>query len=244
MKKYTSLFIISSLVFSSFGLFGIARKATANISAPLQNLRQEVKEMRDDFKEKRDETRKEMQEKKEMMGTERKDQVEKMREEREALREGAKAKFQTLKEGIKNEKDQVRAKIKEARIIGREKVLAVFDKMTEKITNLKDRIVFQITKLEAKGVDTAKAEEFITVAEGKLGEAETKVAEINALLAISADQLSAENKASLRTLKEEVQNLIKETRQAFGNAVKSLKDSIQAKREATANTVSSEIEND
>ena len=62
--------------------------------------------------------------------------------------------------------------------------------------------------------------------EKKVDQIKIKITEMNALLAGSTNQLSAENKTKLRTLATETQALIKETHKTLGDAVKSLREAM------------------
>ena len=154
-------------------------------------------------------------------------------------REEVKQNMKDLRDKIKEEKDTVRAKIKELRITGREKALERFDAAVERINGLKVRVDAQITKLEARGVDVINAENFVATAEIKLSDAKTKIVEANALLALSIDELGAENRTKLATLAKEVQSLIKEAHRALNDAIKSLKEAMRAKIEAEASASTS-----
>ncbi|MDP9249520.1 MAG: hypothetical protein M3M85_03380 [bacterium] len=158
---------------------------------------------------------------------------------REALKKGievrkeeAKKKIEALREGLKTEKDALVKKVKEARISGREKALERFDAAVTKMTALKDRVSAQVTKLEAKEIDTEEAGASLVIAETKLSEAKSKIADATALLGVSLDQLTAEEKTKLRTLAQEIQSLLKETRTSLGDAIKSLKEAVKTKIEA------------
>lgn len=154
-----------------------------------------------------------------------------------AMRLEAKQRMQNLREKIKEEKDASKARIKELRIVGREKALERFDMAIEKMTNLKNRVNDHMAKFEAKGVNVAEVKSFVATAEAKLGEAGVKIAEANALLSVSIDQLTAQNKITLRTLAKEIQDLIKETHRALNDAIKALKDTVKIKMEATRTSV-------
>ena len=155
--------------------------------------------------------------------------------------------MENLRESIKEEKDKVKAQVKENRIIGRENALMVFDNVIARLNLLKERVSAQIAKLEAKGVDTIEAESLTAEAETKLDAAKVKIIEINTLLAASTDEISAENKTKLKTLRDETQVLIKDARNALKDAIKSLRDAVKAKREAmkqAETTETNETENE
>jgi ABC-type transporter Mla subunit MlaD len=59
----------------------------------------------------------------------------------------------------------------------------------------------------------------------------TKITEINTLFAGSVAQLSIEDKAKLKTLTKETQDLVKSTHQILNDAVKSLKEAVKIKLE-------------
>jgi hypothetical protein len=153
-----------------------------------------------------------------------------------ALRDAAKQKLEALREQLKNEKDAAKARIKEARINGRENALQRFDAAVARISALKDRVNVRIAALEAKGVDVTNAKIFVATAETKLTAAAGKITEINALLAVSINELSAADKTKLRTLANDTQTLIKDAHQALRDAVKSLKDMLKIKMDAEATT--------
>jgi hypothetical protein len=157
---------------------------------------------------------------------------EEMKSKIEALRQEAKIKMEALKASIKTEKDAAKAKIKEARIASREKILVRFDEVVKNLTGLEVRVNARITALEAKGVDTTAAKASVAIADAKLLDIKTKVAAANTLLAKSINQLTTEDKATLKTLVMDTQTLVKDARQALKDAVKSLKDSVKVKLEA------------
>ena len=147
-------------------------------------------------------------------------------------REAAKQKLAVLKEQIKNEKNNAQAKIKMARIAGRENALAKFDAAVLRITNLKVKVVAEIAKLETKGVDVSSAQSSVATAETKLSAANGKIAEINALLSTSINELSKADKTKLRTLGEDTETLIKNAHLALIDAIGSLKDGVKVKMDA------------
>lgn len=165
---------------------------------------------------------------------------EEIKKQIETIREEAKTKMEALRESIKNEKDVEKAKIKELRINGRENALQRFDAAVIRISDLKDRVNTQITKLEAKGINVTNAKVFVATAETKLTNAKNKIAEINALLALSINELTPENKTKLRTLAQETQTLIVEAHGALGDAIKSLKEEIKAMLEDLKNATRTE----
>lgn len=146
-----------------------------------------------------------------------------------------------LREKLKEERDSAKAKIKELRISVREKFLERFDKAVERITTLKAKVDAKIVELEAKGVVTVAAKNFSANAETKLTAAKSKVTEINTLLAVSINELTAEQKTKLRVLAKDTQTLIIEAHQALKEAVKSLRNEVKLKIEASAKT---EVDND
>ncbi len=254
MKKYINLFVIGALIFSSLGLFSKV-KAENNSDSPGQNLEQQIRNGKDsennDTEAETVQTRNENKEAVENSDNESEDQdenteqererereqektrLETMKQETENEREQEKTKFEALKESIKNEKDTTKAKAAEERITGREKALERFDTAVEKMNTLKDKVNAQITKLETKGVDTSNAKNLMVVVEAKLIEINGKITEANALFAGSTNQLTIENKTKLLTLNKDIQKLIKEVHQSFNDAVKSLKQALKIKLEAT-----------
>ena len=129
------------------------------------------------------------------------------------------------------------------RIVGREKALERFDNAVERISEWQIKVEAKIAELEAKGVAVATAKDFLATSETKLTAAENKIVEINAVLAVSIDELTAENKTKLRTLAEETQTLVVEAHKALRDAIKSLKDEVRIKIEANAK-VEAETEDD
>jgi uncharacterized phage infection (PIP) family protein YhgE len=152
-----------------------------------------------------------------------------MKERVEAMRMEAKQKMNALRVQIKGEKDAAQAKIKELRITGREQALTRFDTAVERINNLRNKVDAYILTLEAKGLDTAEAKSFLTTANAKLNDATAKIAEMNALLSASINQLSKEDKTNLVTLAQDTQKLVREAHLALVDAVKSLKDIVKKK---------------
>jgi len=159
-----------------------------------------------------------------------------MKERVEAMRMEAKQKMDALRVQIKGEKDAAKARIKELRITGREQALTRFDTAVERINNLKNKVDAYILTLEAKGLDTAEAKSFLATANAKLNDATAKIAEMNALLSASIDELSKENRTKLVTLAQDTQKLIREAHLALGDAVKSLKDAVRKKVEELRQT--------
>lgn len=231
MKKYLSLFIVLLMAFSiSTSVVRAESGSGSNEGGPrfVNPLK------RGEIKEKKDEIKADWEAKREEM----KAKIEVMREE-------AKAKMEALRENIKGEKDAAKLKIKELRVTGREKALERFDGVIKRMTALSNKISEHIAKLELKGVNVTDAKSFLATAQEKLDAADAKTAEVNALLATSIDELSAENKTKLRTLTKETQALIKEAHLALKNAVKSLKENIKIKREETKSSDdSNEVEDD
>lgn len=219
MKKYLGLFIVLLLAL------------VVNVNA----IKAED-ETSSDQKTTREELQKENREQRDVIKNERRDKIEEIKKQIEATREEAKQKMEALREKIKEEKNTIKAKIKEERVIGREKALERFDKAVEKISELKDKVSAQITKLEAKGVDVTNAKAFVIIAETKLTDTKTKIAEAHILLSTSIDQLSKENKTTLRNLTQEIQTLLKESHGALIDALKSLKNGVKVMREGKRNT--------
>ncbi len=158
-----------------------------------------------------------------------KKQREEGKQKIEALRREAKGKFEALKEGIKNEKDATKAKIEALRITMREKALVGFDSIADRLSLLEDRITSTIEKLSAKGIDTEEATDFVDDSNDKLSEAKSKITEVNTLLGTSVNELSAEDKAKLQTLKSEIQTLLQAAHESLKSAVTSLKAAVKAK---------------
>ena len=147
----------------------------------------------------------------------------------DAIREAAKEKMDALRAQLKDEKDALRAKVEELRITGRERALERFDRAIKRMTDLKTMISGRLTTLKARGVDTAKAEASLAIADTKLNDAKNKIAEIHTLLAASLKELNLENKTKLRKLAQEIQGLIVDAHRALRDAVKSLKDAVKVK---------------
>jgi len=152
----------------------------------------------------------------------------------ETTREEMKQKMETLREKIKDEKDAIKAKMEETRIVGREKALERFDNAIERISEWQIKVEAKIAELETKGVVVTNAKNFLATSEAKLTAAENKIAEINAILTVSIEKLTLENKTKLRTLAQETQTLVVEAHKALRDAVKSLKDEVKIKLEAEA----------
>jgi len=166
-----------------------------------------------------------------------------MRLKIETTREEMKQKMETLREKIKDEKDAIKAKMEETRIVGREKALERFDNAIERISEWQIKVEAKIAELETKGVVVTNAKNFLATSEAKLTAAENKIAEINAILTVSIEKLTLENKTKIRTLAGETQTLVVEAHKALRDAVKSLKDEVKIKLEAEAK-VEVETENE
>lgn len=236
MKKYLSLFIVLVLAFGVSVNNSYAREGDVGSDdglTPTQKI--ESEKARDVLKGKIEDRKENIGELKDKRA-EIKTNIEATREDFKAKREEAKQKMSDLREKLKGEKDRVKAKIKEARITGREKALARFDGAITRLNILKNRINAQIAKLEVKGVNVTDAKNFMATAQTKLDAADAKMAEINALLAVSIDQLSADNKTKLRTLAQDTQTLLKDAHDAMKDAVKSLKKQVKIKIDTRVDT--------
>lgn len=185
-----------------------------------------------DIKLKRQEMAGERKEKREEIKT----NIEDMRKKNETIRAEAKMKMDALKANIKAEKDKKKATTQELRITGRENALKRFNMAIEKMLALTEKVNTQITRLKAKGVDVTSAASFEATAETKLTEAQAKIKEANTLFATSTDELSATDKATLKTLVTDTENLLKETHEALNQAIKSLRDALKVKMEASVQT--------
>ena len=159
-----------------------------------------------------------------------KTRLEDMQKKNEIIREEAKQKIQNLKVKIKEEKDAVKEKIKETRITGRENALQKFDAAVARVSSLSDKINSQITKLKAKGVNVINAENFMTTAETKLADAKTKIADANILFSNSINELTADKKATLKKLTQDIQTLLNDARSALNATIKSLKEALIIKK--------------
>ncbi|MEI7709273.1 MAG: hypothetical protein WCI76_00995 [bacterium] len=142
-------------------------------------------------------------------------------------REQAKASLDTLKAGIKNEKDANQAKIKKLRLGMREQALGRFDNVVKNLDGLEQKITSFTDSLSGKGVDVSVALGFVTTADTKLTDAKDKISQIDALLSTSIEELSADDKAKLKTLAQDTQTLLKDAQAALKDAVKSLKGKVK-----------------
>lgn len=217
MKKYLGVFIVLALT--------LAVNVQTSRAEDSDRVETEIKKLKPELKEKRDELKKGR---------------EVLKDEIKNIRKEAKQKMETLKEKIKEEKDAVKIKIKELRIMGREKALERFDKVAERLDELKNKISAQIAEFETKGIVTTNAKIFVATAETKLTAVGDKIAEINALLAVSINELSSENKTKLRTLTKDTQTLVRDAHQALKNAIKSLREAIKMKIELERSNNSSD----
>ena len=218
MKKYLGLFVVLVLIFvvnvnNSYAKDGVSGSDDGVLKSKIDERKPKLNE----FKDKKAEI---------------KGEIKAAKEDFKLKREEAKTKMKTLREQLKGEKDAAKAKIKEARIAGREKALEKFDGAIKRMNTLKDKINEHIAKLEVKGVDVTDAKNFVATAQTKIDAADAKIAEMNALLATSVDQLNADNKTKFRTLAKEAQALIKEAHGALKDAVKSLKGQVKIKVDA------------
>lgn len=206
------------------------RERTEALRLEKGQYKKEMEERREGIKTTREDINEKIKEMRELQ----KKEMEKNREAIEKMREEGKDKIEALREEFKKEKDAAKAKIKEERITGRLKAFERFTNVESRITELKDKVNANILKAEAKGVDTAKAKAFVVTAETALAGIKTKVTEVNALLAASTNQLTAETKASLVKLTQDLQALVKTAHQALNDANKSLRDAVKAKIQAEA----------
>ncbi len=156
---------------------------------------------------------------------------EEAKQKMDALRGEAKDKFEALKESLKGEKDETKAKMQELRLELREKALMGFDNITNRLAEFSDKISGTIEKLNAKGVDTDDATDYVKTADSKLDEAKTKITEVNTLLGTSLNELTEGDKAKLKALKSEIQPLLQEAHESLKKAVETLKITVKAKIE-------------
>src|SRR3989344_3182836 len=219
MKKYLGLFIVLVMVFSVSTVIRAEDDASSDDSSASKSLKSTeranvqagLKEKRE-MKDKRNEGRIMIDQKRKDFKKEMEVKREKMKEEIQVVREETKQKIEDLRAKNKEEKDVAKAKIKEERVVG------------------------NIAKFEAKGVNVTEAKSFIIIIETKLTGVKTKITEANALLSVSIDELTKEDKIKLRTLAQDAQTLMKEAHQAINNAIKSLKESVKLKREEVRDT--------
>lgn len=217
MKKYLGMFVVLALTLA------------VNVQTSRAEVGNGAKIEREKLKIEAREKRDEIKNKKEVL----KDEIKNIRKE-------AKQKMENLREKIKEEKNEAKAKIKELRITGREKALERFDKVMERLDELKNKTSAQIVKFDIEGIVTTDAKTFMVTAETKLTAAKDKIAEINALLVVSINELTLENKTKLRTLTKDTQALVRDAHQAIKNAMKSLKEAIKMKIELERSNNSSD----
>lgn len=160
---------------------------------------------------------------------ERKEAIKAERERIMSQREESKEKIEKLKESLRMESDQAKAKLKNDRLTNRQNVLKRFDQILNIVEINTQRVNNLITKAEGLKIDTTKAKDNLLAVETKLKTAETKTSEISALLAISTNEITAEQKAKLQTLKKDFQNSIKEAHELLKNTVKDLKGEVKSK---------------
>ncbi len=211
------------------------------------NLGQKVKKERVLLKDKKDALKKdfkdlnesdrealkqEMEQKREQAQKDFEQKRETMKQAREAIREEEKSKIDALKTDIQNEKDATKAKIKEDRVTSRAQAFDRFTKMEDNLVNLKDRVNAQIISIDAKGIDTTKAKTLIATVETNLTNIKTKITTAGAIMTVSIDAITTENKTTLKTLTEDIQKLINDTHKALNATVKLLKDAVKTKMEA------------
>ena len=229
MKKIISVLFISALIFSSSFFYAKAQddvNALPKIPTGQQLLnKKEIKDVKENIKKNIEEQKQNIQNEK-----------EKIQMQIQSLRESAKQKMDGLKTQIKNEKNKTKAKLLETRIAGREEILKQLDERITNINSLKEKINTQIAKADTKGVDTTSAKAYISAAEAQLLIAQGKVTEVNALLAGTTNVLTAENKTKLNTLKNDVQNALKDAHAALTNALTSIKDGLNKTPPTSAKT--------
>lgn len=237
MKKYLSLFIVLVIIFTiSFKAAQAENMPATNTGAGVNaNLSVEARlKAQAELKAKRDAMMADLKGKQAEVKTQIQTQREEMRTKIQSMRMDAKTRMSAWRDSFKTERDAAKVKIKEARLNLREMALKRFDAAMARMTGLQGRINTHISTLEVKGVNVEDAKKFMATAETKLDAADAKTAEINALLAVSINELEVNNKAKLKTLAGEVQTLIKDAHMAMISAVKSLKDSVKIKMETKA----------
>ena len=156
-------------------------------------------------------------------------------------RMAAQQKMEALKATLKKGKSTAMTQIKQLRLSNREEALTRFDAAVTRISNIESNVNAEIAKLDATGINTTDAKNFVATAETKLTSAQSDIAQINTLLAGTTNQLSAANKTKLQTLAKDTQTLLVDARQALNDAVKSLKEA--AKVQTTPTTDPAPTEN-
>src|SRR3989344_4810450 len=131
--------------------------------------------------------------------------------------------------GLK-EKREMKDKRNEGRIMIDQKRKDFKKEMEVKREKMKEEI--QVVREETK----QKIEDLRAKIKEEKDVAKTKITEANALLSVSIDELTKEDKIKLRTLAQDAQTLMKEAHQAINNAIKSLKESVKLKREEVRDT--------
>lgn len=238
MKKYIGLFIVLLLAFV-VNIKSTRAEDTQDAASAIRDADRAALQLK--LGGGQNEKQAELKKQREVIRAEMEQKLEEAKIKIEALRQEAKTKFQALKESIKNEKDAAKAKMAELRITGREQALIRFDNAVSRMNSLSDKLSALITKLSAKGINTTEAESYLGTAKAKIADVSNKIAQMNALLAKSAGELTAENKTTLRTLAQDTQTLIKEAHSALISGVKSLKDQVKATLETKKQT---EVEKD
>jgi ElaB/YqjD/DUF883 family membrane-anchored ribosome-binding protein len=142
-----------------------------------------------------------------------------------------KANREEAKKSMEDLKTKIKTKIEGERIAKREDVLGKLDRATTRISDFIDKVNTHITDLGAKGVDVTEAQGFLDTAQIDITDAKAKIAEANGLLSTSVDTLTTDQKAQLKTLIQDIENLLKDARTSIISAVKSLKDAVKSKIE-------------
>lgn len=241
--------VFASLVFS-LGLVSTVKaesEAKEAFKLEREGKKEEFKKEREAFK---DQVKTEKETFKEKVKTEREGFSEKTKEEREAVREKLKSEHEVLREKIKTERDafkeklkterdtflaELKAKKEEWKNTREDKKLQFCEKAKEafsgkftqaiaKLGEFQTRVSGVITKLEADGKDTTRAEEALALSKTKLAEAKTKLDAIkNVVPENSCENMTPELFEQIKLQAREAKDLLKESKNYLHDSIKELK---------------------
>ncbi len=194
--------------------------STEKVAPKGSNLRSELTQKLQELKAQRESLIKEFQAKK-------KEVLDNIKIEKKDFEDKLKVEKADFEANIKEKRSEFRGKAEE--ILSGRFVAAV-----KNITSIQDRIAARIAALKTAGKDVSQAETYLSDSKLKLGQAQTKLAEIKALIPTTDLKVTVENWQKIKQGANDVKNLIKESHQDLVEAVKILKGFDQEKSETTS----------
>ena len=228
MKKYLSLFVLFSVLFTTSTAQALERERPTyedtDISVETQlemtKKREALKaEMEANLKLKREAMKEKVQETKEEIKTEMKD-----------VKDQAMDKMGDLKTKIEEMKDKKKKGAAEKVMATRTKAFEGFTKVLENILKTENKVKERIAQTKALGIDVTVAESNMVTVDAKLAHAKDNILKAATLLSSKTEKLTEAEKKELKELATAIQQDFKESRMLLNDTVKSLKDSIKEYR--------------